>query len=391
MRGRAGAVGLALVAATLAGCSDEPSNDAPAASGSPTSAPASPAAPASEPPPAAESADPASLGFKPQVLERLANEAEQAGSTCFLVARQGKVVLERYWNGGSPDLDQEVFSVTKSVTSTLVGLAQADGALSVDDPAARYIPTWAGTPSAAVTVRNLLANDSGRFWNRQSDYGSLIQTPDRTAYAVGLEQQEPVGTVWAYNNAAIQTLDAVLRSATGTDPATFADQRLFGPLGMTHTRMTADGSGHSTNVFFGMHSTCADLARFGLLYAQNGDWQGASLLPRSWVRSAVGGSSQKLNSAYGLLWWLNRRGPLRSALDDDNPGSPPGVEGTRQLAPGAPANLFAAMGFGGQVVLVDPTSDTVVVRLGGPGDAASRQYNFKDAARVVTEALRPAR
>ncbi len=362
MRGRVAAVWLTLVV-TLAGCSGEPTEDAPR-----SPAPTSPAE--SEPPPVPETADPASLGFKPAVLERLADEAEQARSTCFLVARQGMVVLERYWNGGSADLDQEVFSVTKSVTGALVGLAQADGDLSVADPASRYIPSWAGTPSAAVTVRNLLANDSGRFWSRQSDYGALIRAPDRTAYAVGLEQQAAPGTVWNYNNAAIQTLDAVLRSATGTDPATFADQRLFGPLGMTHSRMTADGSGRSTNAFFGMHSTCADLAAFGLLYAQGGDWQGAQLLPRSWVRASVGGSSQELKPAYGLLWWLNR---------------------ARQLARGAPANLFAALGFGGQVVLVDPASDTVVVRLGVPGDTGPPKYTFADAARVVTEALTTAR
>jgi CubicO group peptidase (beta-lactamase class C family) len=330
-------------------------------------------------------AAPADLGFDAQVLDGLAIEAKRAGSTCFLVARQGQVVLERYWNGGRADLDREVFSVTKSVTSTLVGLAQADGALAVDEPASTYIEAWRGTPSESVTVRNLLANDSGRFWDPQSDYESLLQATDRTAYAVGLSQPEPPGTVWTYNNAAIQTLDAVLRSATGADPATFAQQRLFGPLGMAHSRMTPDASGHSTNAFFGMHSTCPDLARFGTLFAQEGQWAGEQLVPEEWVREATGDSSQRLNAAYGLLWWVNRRGPVRAPIDQDNPGLPPGVEGVGQLMPGAPERLFAALGFGGQVVLVDPDTDTVVVRLGG-ADATSREYTVNDAARVVTEA-----
>lgn len=367
-------VGLLLCAALLLGaCQDhEPSPE-------PSADPATSTASAS--------VSPAELGFDERALNRLAAAAEQDRSTCFLVARHGTVVFEKYWYGGGVDVDQEVFSVTKSVTSTLVGLAQADGDLSVDDAAADHIKAWRGTPSASVTVRDLLANDSGRFWSPDSDYSSLVQAEDRTAYAVGLAQQVKPGTVWAYNNSAIQTLDAVLRSATGTDPASFAADRLFGPLGMTHTGMTADSSGHSTNVFFGMHSTCRDLARFGTLFAQQGEWDGEQLVPSEWVEAATGAPSQELNAAYGLLWWLNRKGAIRLPIDADNPGLPPGVDGAGQLAPGAPEHLFAALGFGGQVVLVDPSSDTVVVRLGGPGDAASRDYSFRDATRVITQAL----
>ena len=202
-------------------------------------------------------------------------------------------------------------------------------------------------------MRQLLSAVSGRFWSQNSDYGKLIEAADRTAYAVGLDQQEEPGTVWVYNNAAVQTLDAVLRSATGTDPASFAEQRLFAPLGMDHTRMTEDDSGHSTNVFFGMQSTCPDLARFGTLFAQDGQWDGRQLVPRAWVNEATGEPSQPLNPSYGLLWWLNTAGP-------------------DELAPTAPDELFAAQGLGGQVVLVDPRSDTVVVRLAAVRTRARR-------------------
>src|SRR3954471_22206807 len=135
-------------------------------------------------------ATPIELGFDAETLDRLADDAWEFGSTCFLVARQGKVVLARYWNGGGPETPQEVFSVTKSVTSTLVGLAQADGDLSVEEPASTYIDDWRGTPSEAVTVRQLLSGVSGRFWSEDSDYQALIEAPDRAAYAVGLDQQE---------------------------------------------------------------------------------------------------------------------------------------------------------------------------------------------------------
>ena len=343
----------------LAGCRDDADEDAEPFTYKSTEASAEP------------SADPEGEApeFDRAALDRLAADAKAAGSSCFLVAQRGHVLGEWYWKDGGPATEQEVFSVTKSVTSTLVGIAQAEGSLQVEAPASTWIPEWQGTDSEDVTVRNLLSNDSGRFWTPTSDYGDLLQAQDRTAYAVGLTQQFEPGTVWAYNNAAIQTLDAVLHAATGEPTADFAAERLLDPLGMTHTRYTKDGSGNSTQAFFGMKSTCPDLARFGRLFAQDGVWDGEQLVPAEWVADATGRSSQRLNAAYGLLWWLNRKGPLRSPLDAENPGLPPGVDKVGQLAPGAPGDLFAALGFGGQVVLVDPASQTVVVRLGVPGDA----------------------
>ena len=380
----------------VAGCSDASSEPdvAPTAEATPSQTSGTEATPAeaSSSPGGDElpSAAPAELGFDATVLERLAQEAKDAGSTCLLVARDGVVAGEWYWNDGAADKPQEVFSVTKSVTSTLVGLAQADGDLDLGDRAAAYIPEWQGTPSKNVTLRNLLSNDSGRFWSPESDYQALIKAPDRTAYAVGLTQADPPGTVWAYNNAAIQTLDRVIRSATSTATDVYAQERLFGPLGMTSTRMTPDASGRSTQAFFGMQSTCPDLERFGQLFEQRGEWEGDQLLPAAWVKDATGRSSQDLNAAYGLLWWVNRTGPQRSPLDSDNPGLPPGVDGVGQLVPGAPEDMYAALGFGGQVVLVDPESGTVVVRLGTLGSGATKgadAYSIADAARVVTEAL----
>ena len=94
-------------------------------------------------------------------------------------------------------------------------MAQADGDLDIDQPAKRYIEEWRGTKSRAVTIRDILSNVSGRYWDVGSDYGNLPQAEDRTQYAVDLKQQYPPGRVWAYNNAAIQTLDRVISTATG--------------------------------------------------------------------------------------------------------------------------------------------------------------------------------
>jgi CubicO group peptidase (beta-lactamase class C family) len=327
---------------------------------------------------------PRALGFDAQRMEAIARDAEPSRSTCLLVARKGKVVGEWNWGGLEPETPREVFSVTKSITSTLVGIAQADGDLDIDDRAQRYIQEWRGTKSRAVTIRDLLSNVSGRFWDIGTDYGDLPQAEDRTQLAIDLDQLYPPGKVWTYNNAAIQTLDRVVSTATGEETRAFAAERLFGPLGMTHTRMTSDPAGN-TNAFFGAQTTCEDLARFGYLFLRHGRWGDDQVVPRSWVKAAVGRPSQDHNAAYGLLWWLNRRGPIIGALATDAPGQPRPPFG--QTMPGLPANAFTAQGLGGQMVLVDPGSETVVVRIGEFQASPKDAYSGKDAARFITEAL----
>ena len=375
----AAAVATAL-ATLLTACSGSAGSPGPSATASPSATESTAAAPTWE------RASPASAGFDPTRLREVAQEARRKRSSCYVVVRDGKLVVEDYWRGESPEQAKQAFSVTKSVVSTLVGMAQDRGLLNIDQRASRYIAEWRGTPSATVTIRNLLANDSGREWSTDTDYGGLLQARDQTAYAVGLRQTSPPGEVWAYNNAAIQTLDRVLREATGRTPAELAQDW---PLGMDHSTMSADRSGSSTGTFSGLQSTCLDLARFGMLFARQGRWEGEQLVSRRWIQEAVGSKSQDLNAGYGLLWWVNRAGDLRGPINQTDLGAPPGVIKVGRMVPGGPADMFAALGFGGQVVAVDPGSRTVVVRMGDPvlgDDAAS--YTFADAARAVTDASR---
>jgi len=378
-------VALAAAALLTAGCSSASSDDPPAAE-SPTGSATVPSDATSEPWPAAT---PAEAGFDRPRLAALARQTRRQASTCFAVVRDGRLVREWSWRDTDPDDPREVFSVTKSVASALVGIAVKDGVLALDDRASRWITEWRGTGSEAVTVRDLLTNTSGRFWSAESDYQNLVGTENRTRYAIGLSQQHDPGTAWAYNNAAIQTLDRVLSEATGMTTADFAEERLFSPLGMADSRLTPDTSGRSTNVFFGMQTTCLDLARFGQLYLDGGTVDGEQILPRSYVEASVGRPGSELNAAYGFLWWLNRPGVLRGPGDPVDGAGQPLSTRTGQLAPGAPDDLFSAQGLFGQTLLVDPGSRTVVVRLGlMPGDRAEG-YSTADAARVVTEALRP--
>jgi CubicO group peptidase (beta-lactamase class C family) len=327
-----------------------------------------------------------SLGLRGGAIERGAAVAKGMDSTCFAVLRDGKLVKDWNWRLDR-EVPREVFSITKSVTSTLVGIAIRDGDLRLDDRVSTYVPEWRGTASESVTVRNLLSNDSGRFWSMKSDYADLLAARNRTRYAVGLPQQYPPGSAWAYNNAAIQVLEPVLEKATGMPVRRFARTRLFEPLGMTHTSFTTDRADNA-NAFYGVTTTCLDLAHLGMLYLGRGKVGGRRYLDTSYVKRAVGRSSTAHNAAYGYLWWLNRPGRLRGPTDAVDAQGQPVRPISGQLASYAPQDLFAAVGFGGQVLLVDPTSRTLVIRLGLPAQPGEEAYGFGTAATVLVDALR---
>lgn len=335
------------------------------------------------------------MGFDPDVLDEKVEQAGVTGASCLAIVRRGRLVGEWYWQGTDPSEPQPVFSVTKSVAATLVGIAQADGLLDIDDPVSDYVRAWRGTASEDVTIRQVLSNTSGRHWDFLTDYPALADAEDANDLALGLEQDHEPGTEWVYNNAAIQALDAVLSEATGEDVADFAEDRLFRPLGMDDTRLVHDDAGN-TRLNSGLVSTCRDLARFGYLHLRQGTWDGEQVVPRAWVRAATGRASQRLNAAYGLLWWLNRRGrviasgggrePSTAATEPAEPAEPAGPS-AEQLVPGSPDDMYWAIGLGDQLVQVDPGSETVLVRLAPEDPERGSFYPPAYGAAVIDEAL----
>jgi CubicO group peptidase (beta-lactamase class C family) len=331
---------------------------------------------------------PASVGLSAAKLDQIAAQARGGKSNCLVVVRDGKLAGEWYFNGTGPNTTQDVYSATKSVAGTLVGIAQDDGDLSIRQSASTWIPEWRGSAAKAVTVRDLLSMDSGRQWSVFTDYVQLLGAADRTRFAIGLRQSAAPGKVWAYNNAAEQTLDRVLQRATGKDVLAFAPQRLFAPLGMAHTRMTTDKAGNA-QMFEGLQSTCRDMARFGVLMLNQGRWGGKQIVSADWVKQATGRSSTRLNAGYGYLWWLNRKGVQGNVLSATTlPSARRAAATTGRIAPGAPSSMYWALGLGNQVVQIDPGSKTVVVRLGDANPLAlSGTFGPSDASKVVTEAV----
>ncbi|HEX4493079.1 MAG TPA: serine hydrolase domain-containing protein [Acidimicrobiia bacterium] len=331
---------------------------------------------------------PASVGLSATALGQIAQTAHVGKSRCLVVARRGTIAGEWYFDGTGPDTTQNVFSATKSIASTLIGIAQDEGDLRVTDRVSKYVPEWRNTPSSDVTIRDILSGVSGRQWSPLIDYRQLVRAKNADAFAVGLHQAAAPGTVWDYNNSADQVLDEVLRHATHENVVQFAHVKLFAPIGMDHTHLTTDPSGNAL-LYEGMQSSCEDMARLGLLFLDRGRWGTHQIVSSAWVDAATGASSSRLNAAYGYLWWLNRPGRLKGPLSATNVAAaakPETEDGS--LVPGLPATTYWALGLGNQLVQVDPGSGTIVVRLGTPEPQPKPPtFGPKEASRVVTEAV----
>ncbi|MFZ1438227.1 MAG: serine hydrolase [Candidatus Microthrix subdominans] len=257
------------------------------------------------------------------------------------------------------------------MTSTLVGIAQDQGYLSIDEPASTYLDEWVGTDSEDVTIGNLLSNDSGRYHDMATDYIELNGVEDRTAFAIDLGQQDEPGTEWIYNNAAIQTLEAVLERATGQPVQEFAQENLFGPIGMT-SEFVVDAAGNPPT-FMGVQAGCLDLARFGLMALAEGNWDGTQVVSRDWLTEAT--SPIEINAGYGHLWWLNADGgwqhPRSDGIQDD------------VFWPELPLDAFAARGLGGQTVLIIPSEKLVITRIGKSGVGGGDQVMETLGSKVI--------
>lgn len=353
-----------------------PSTDAPSTTAAPSDA-------ATFPGDTWDTAAPAELGLDPAVLDGLAADAEAAGSSCLVVVRDGVVVADHAWPGPEQE-PREAFSVTKSLTSTLVGIAADRGDLALDDPAATYLPEWAGTPSASVTVEDLVANTSGREWSLGIDYGQMLGAEDKTAFARALGQDAPPGEVWAYNNSAIQTLSAVLEAATGQPAEDLAAEAVFAPTGMADSTLQTDASGQALT-FMGLRTTCLDLARFGHLMLNDGTWDGEQVLSADYVEAATDTSSSELNAGYGYLWWLNKEGTIATpTLASTGVGSQDTAPG--QMLPGASEDIFWALGFNNQVVAVVPEAGIVAVRM-GPKPPDDAPFSYAELTTAVLDAV----
>ena len=299
--------------------------------------------------------DPAEHGIDPAGLEEAAAAADRYRSHCLLVIRDGVLVFERYFAGTDATTRNRSWSIAKSYTGTLVGIAIERGELAgLDQSVAELVPEWAGTDRAAITVGDLVSMTSGLEWSVFQDYVQMVVfADDQTAFAVDLEPSAAPGAGWTYHNGAVQVLERVIRNATGMTLEEYAAEHLWSRIGMAGA-WEHDPSDNPT-AYANALATCRDHARFGYLYLRGGRWAGgAEVVPPAWAAQALT-PSQEFNRAYGFLFWLNGQTPALDAMNEPKEG---------ELVPFAPDDLFAARGFGNQFIDVIPSLDLIVVRFG---------------------------
>jgi len=304
--------------------------------------------------------DPASFGFDEATLSEAANYAETIGSSCMAVIQDGRLIFERYWNGATPTSVHKTWSIAKSFTSTLVGIAIDRGELvSTSQRVSDYVSDWQGTDKEDITIRHLLSMTSGLEFEMVADNLFAAFVDDQTQTAIDLSREEAPGTTWHYSNRAVQVLHRVLQAATGVDPEQYAIEHLWRPIGMNlqgepdqRTHWDRDDSGDAT-MYMSVFSSCRDLARLGYLYLHKGRWQDSQVISTDFVNAATS-PSQALNPVYGYLWWVN--------------GAEPAEGSTQQMFDGtmmnfAPSDLFSAQGLGQTFIDVVPSTNTVYVHI----------------------------
>jgi CubicO group peptidase (beta-lactamase class C family) len=235
------------------------------------------------------------------------------------------------------------WSMTKSVTSMLVGRAVTLGLVDIDEPIRRLVPEATGA-HGELTMRHLLTMTSGLHVNWVRD---LSPMPDRVRDALSLPFDHDPGTKWQYAQSPVTLLAHALERAAGEDLQSWAQSELFGPVGIAAGSWTwdRDRAGH-TEGWAHLHMRAGDFARLGHLMLAGGQWNGERLISRQYLRQAL--TATPANDAYGFLFWLNY-GDSYVLPDVEGPD-----EGSGPLVAAAPRDMFLMAGSGEQRTFVIP-------------------------------------
>jgi len=272
---------------------------------------------------------PAEQGLDPMLVAELYyNAAELETIYSLLVIKNGYLIAEGYFNEGSVDQKDRLQSVTKSYTSALVGIALDQGYLSsVDQKMLDFFPEVADQITdprkEQITIRDLLQMRAGYPWEETDPalWEGLL-----SGYYVPLIEGFPLiadpGTEFHYSNLTSNWLGIIVDRATGTNLKAYAEENLFLPIGVEVGDWGTDADGHN-NGCGDLHFTARDAAKFGLLYLNDGEYEGNQVISASWVRESLQRYSENINATggfpanwglslknigYGYQWWSARVG-----------------------------------------------------------------------------------
>jgi len=312
-----------------------------------------------------KAASPEGLGLDSSRLQSMVNKIRNDMPTIdsFLVIRHGYIAAEEYYGSYNETSKHHIYSCTKSVMSTLIGIAIDDGKIpSVDSKVLDLIPSHRPNTTSPwkeeITLENLLTMTSGI--DARDDYPDnwlwldrMLASEDAVQYCLDLNVTVKPGTVFKYTNANSHLLSAVLEESTGRTTLEYAKEKLFTPLGIYDVTWKNDISGRMWG-FYGLYLRPRDMAKIGYIFLHDGEWDGDQIVPISWVREAASKKTDAdLFPGYGYHWWTGN-------------------------------NFYCAMGYAGQFIYIFPEQDLIIVFTG------HGQENWGNPQTLVRDYVLPA-
>jgi len=250
----------------------------------------------------------------------------------------------------------------------MIGTAERDGKLSTSDLMTKYVPQWAGGKAANITMEEIMRHCSGRYYDAVTDFVTPQLETDQTKFAIGLSQQYPPGTHDQYNQMAYQTLQQVFEQATGRGLQNASQHELYGPMNFeskTIWQMRSfflELAQKHPLVYGGVTTSCPDLARFGWLWSNKGNWNGHQVFTPAFFDKAMSQPTY----------------PFGKGRRYGNWGGPPSIK---------------SEGLGRQIVVFNPTNNIVLTRIGSPVTTVFKPGDFIDKvmAAVKDPAMRGTR
>jgi CubicO group peptidase (beta-lactamase class C family) len=270
-----------------------------------------------------------------------------------VILYDGELIGERYASGMNYNTRMMGWSMTKSIGNALIGILVRDGMLNIVDPAP--VPEWQEDERASITVNHLLHASSGLRWSESyfvpsSDFHNMfIRKDDKAGFAATRDLEHEPGSVFEYSSGTSNLLSRIVRQTVGDEKYyRFPYERLFHRIGMHTALIEPDASGTFVASSYGFASA-RDWARFGLLYLNDGVFNGERILPEGWVKYSTSPAPAAVRREYGAQIWLNLGLP-------ENPAD--------CHEPGIPGDAFFFEGFEQNTVVVIPSRKLVAVRLG---------------------------
>ena len=317
-----------------------------------------------DPQPFLPAAKPGKTSIQAATLAAMEDWAKARKSNVLIVVHKGKVQLERYWNGATPDELINGRAITRSVTPMALGFAVEDGKIALDDPIGRYISEWFDDPRGQILVRHLAQNVSGMEVAPQLPYDQvkgnkdlcLVYCGDVVRAALAYDLATEPGTKFEVAQENMQLLALVIERAMGIPIQKLVSERIWKPMGGANATFQFDRPGGTARVMCCMRATARDWTRLGVLVESGGKWQGKQVVPKSWIETMATPSARNPN--FGLGMWLGSPYVAMRTYFEDQPGVIP------QSEPFLTDDVRIMEGGGFRIIHAVPSEDLVIFRHG---------------------------